>query len=120
VGGGRLHDAAPVGRWRTLTLLGAESAPGWGATMTIEAPTDGDVFLAYLEQVLRPQSRLTHCVVIGNLAAHKVTGVRKLIEATDEWLLHLPPYSPDFNRLKTAGCKSNHICAQPRPDRCLF
>jgi transposase len=100
VGGGRLHDAVPAGRWRTLTLLGAVSVSGWVATMTIEAPTDGDVFLAYLEQVLCPQLRPTHCVVMDNLAAHKVTGVRELVEATGARLLYLPPYSPDFNPIE--------------------
>lgn len=99
-GGGRLHEALPAGRWRTLTLLGAVSVSGWVATMTIEAPTDGDVFLAYLEQVLCPQLRPTHCVVMDNLAAHKVTGVRELIEATGARLLYLPPYSPDFNPIE--------------------
>ncbi len=96
----RLQDAVPAGRWRTLTLLGAVSISGWVATMTIEAPTDGDVFLAFLEQVLCPQLRSTHCVVMDNLAAHKVAGVRQLIEATGARLLYLPPYSPDFNPIE--------------------
>jgi transposase len=68
--------------------------------MTIESPTDGDVFLAYLEQVLCPRLRTGHCVVMDNLAAHKVKGVRQLIEATGARLLYLPPYSPDFNPIE--------------------
>jgi transposase len=100
VGGARLHDAVPAGRWRTLTLLGAVSISGWVATMTIEAPTDGDVFLAYVEQVLCPHLRPGHCVVMDNLAAHKVMGVRQLIEDTGARLLYLPPYSPDFNPIE--------------------
>ena len=100
VGGGRVHDAVPAGRWRILTLLGAVSASGWVATMTVEAPTDGDVFLAYLEQVLCPHLQPGHCVVMDNLTAHKVIGVRQLIEATGARLLYLPPYSPDFNPIE--------------------
>jgi transposase len=99
-GGQRVHDAVPAGRWRTLTLLGAVSVSGWVATMMVEAPTDGDVFLAYLEQVLCPQLRPHHGVVMDNLAAHKVDGVRQLIEATGARLLYLPPYSPDFNPIE--------------------
>jgi transposase len=83
-----------------VTLLGAVSVSGWVATMTIESPTDGDVFLAYLEQVLCPRLRTGHCVVMDNLAAHKVKGVRQLIEATGARLLYLPPYSPDFNPIE--------------------
>jgi transposase len=100
VGGQRVHDAVPAGHWRTLTLLGAVSVSGWVATMTVEAPTDGDVFLAYLEHVLCPQLRPEHCVVMDNLAAHKVAGVRERIEATGARLLYLPPYSPDFNPIE--------------------
>ena len=47
----------PAGHWRTLTLLGAITLDGLLAIMTIESPTDGDVFLAYLEQVLCPRLR---------------------------------------------------------------
>ena len=100
LGGQRVPDAVPAGHWRTLTLLGAVAVSGWVATMTIEAPTDRDVFLAYLEQVLCPQLRPEHCVVMDNLAAHKVAGVRELIEATGARLLYLPPYSPDFNPIE--------------------
>jgi len=100
LGGARVHDAVPAGHWRTLTLLGAISVSGWVATMTIEAPTDGDVFLAFLEHVLCPQLRPTHIVVMDNLTAHKVEGVRELIQATGARLLYLPPYSPDFNPIE--------------------
>lgn len=99
-GGARVHDAVPGGHWRTLTLLGAISVSGWVATMTIEAPTDGDVFLAFLQQVLCPQLRPQHIVVMDNLRAHKVDGVRDLIQATGARLLYLPPYSPDFNPIE--------------------
>jgi transposase len=68
--------------------------------MSIEAPTDGDVFLAYVEHVLCPQLKSPHCVVLDNLAAHKVAGVRELIESTGARLLYLPPYSPDFNPIE--------------------
>lgn len=37
---------------------------------------------------------------MDNLAAHKVEGVRELIEATGARLLYLPPYSPDFNPIE--------------------
>lgn len=99
-GGVRVHDAVPGGHWRTLTVLGAISVSGWVAVMTIEASTDGDVFLAYLEQVLCPRLRPGQIVVMDNLAAHKVDGVRQLIEATGAQLLYLPPYSPDFNPIE--------------------
>ena len=79
------------------------------ATMTVESPTDGDVFLAYLEQVLCPQLRPGQVVVMDNLGAHKVAGVRERIEATGAELLYLPPYSPDFNPIEPAGSKTKQL-----------
>ena len=48
----------------------------------------------------RPQSRNSpprDVVVMDNLPAHKVAGVREAIEAAGAVVLYLPPYSPDFN-----------------------
>jgi transposase len=95
--GQRVREATPAGHWRTLTVLGALTCYGLLATMTIEAATDGEIFLAYIEQVLGPRLRPGQVVVMDNLAAHKVAGVREKIEATGAHLVYLPPYSPDFN-----------------------
>jgi hypothetical protein len=53
--------------------------------------TDGDVFLAYVEQVLCPKLQAGDVAVMDNLSAHKVQGVRPLIEATGAELLYLAP-----------------------------
>lgn len=98
-GGQRVHEGTP-GHWRTLTVLGAIGLEGWVATMTIESPTDGDVFGAYVEQVLCPQLQPGQVVVMDNLSAHKVEGIRERIEATGARLCYLPPYSPDFNPIE--------------------
>ena len=37
---------------------------------------------------------------MDNLACHKVTGVRRAIEAAGCRLLYLPPYSPDLNPIE--------------------
>ena len=50
-GGQRVAEGAPQGHWKILTILGALSLRGLVATMTIEEATDGDIFLAYVEQV---------------------------------------------------------------------
>jgi len=98
--GARVREGVPAGRWKTVTVLGAVSVSGWVATMSIEAPTDGEVFLAYLERVLCPQLKPGQLVVMDNLGAHKVDGVRERIEQTGASLCYLPPYSPDFNPIE--------------------
>jgi transposase len=104
-GGQRVREATPAGHWRTLTVLGAMSAEGLIATMTIEAPTDREVFLGYLEEVLCPRLKPGQIVVMDNLSSHKVAGVSELIHAAGAELLYLPPYSPDFNPIEKCWSK---------------
>ena len=54
-----------------------------------------------LAALLRPG----HIVVMDNLAAHKVDGIRRAIEARGATLLYLPPYSPDLNPIENAFAK---------------
>ncbi len=44
-------------------------------------------------------------VVMANLPAHKVAGIRQAIEAAGATLLYLPPYSPDCNPIEMAFAK---------------
>jgi transposase len=104
-----LPEAIPVGHWRSFTLLGAITHTGLLATMTIEAATDTDVFLAFLDQVLCPRLQAGQIVVMDNLSTHKVAAVREKIEATGARLLYLPPYSPDFNPIEQCWAKIKQI-----------
>jgi transposase len=103
--GERVREATPAGHWHTLTLLGAITVDGLLATMTIESPTDSDVFLTYLAQVLCPRLRPGQVVILDNLSAHKHAAVRQLIEQAGATLLYLPPYSPDFNPIEQCWAK---------------
>lgn len=107
--GERVGEGTPSGHWRTLTILGAIRMSGWVATMTIEDATDGEVFLAYLAQVLGPQLQPGDVVVMDNLSAHKVQGVRDLIQQTGAELRYLPPYSPDFNPIEMCWSKVKQL-----------
>jgi transposase len=107
--GERILEAAPQGHWKVLTTLGAMSLRGMEAVMTVESATDGDIFLTYLEQVLCPKLKPNSVVVLDNLSAHKVRGVRELIEATGATLLYLPPYSPDLNPIEKAWSKLKQL-----------
>jgi transposase len=109
LGGRRIHEATPGGHWKILTVLGAMSLRGMVATMTIEEPTDADIFLAYVEQVLAPVLRSGDTVVMDNLASHKVDGVRQAIEKAGAELLYLPPYSPDLNPIEKAWAKFKQL-----------
>jgi len=103
--GERIPEATPQGHGKVMTTLGAISLRGLEAVMTIESPTDGEVFLAYRDQVLCPKLTPGNVVIMDNLAAHKVSGVRQRIEACGAELLYLPPYSPDLNPIEKAWFK---------------
>ena len=55
--------------------------------------------------MLGPELEPGDVVVMDNLPAHRVSGVRKAIEAAGARLLYLPPYSPDFNPVEMAFAK---------------
>ncbi len=109
LGGGRIHESTPGGHWKIMTILGAMSLRGMIATMTIEAATDAEIFLAYAEHVLCPALKPGDVVVMDNLSSHKVSGVRKLIEAAGAEVLYLPPYSPDLNPIEKAWAKLKQL-----------
>lgn len=103
--GGRIHEATPGGHWKIMTILGAMGVHGIQAAMQIEEATDGDIFLAYVEQVLCPTLHHGDVVVMDNLGSHKVLGVERAIEKCGAEVLYLPPYSPDLNPIEKAWSK---------------
>ena len=113
-GGGRIHEATPGGHWKIMTILGAMSLRGMIATMTIEEPTDSDIFLAYVEHLLCPVLQPGDVVVMDNLSAHKAPAVREWIEKAGAEVLYLPPYSPDLNPIEKAWAKLKQLLRAAR------
>ncbi len=70
------------------------------APMVIDGAMDGPAFLTYLHAFLVPTLSAGDIVVMDNLPAHKVAGVRQAIEAAGAELWYLPPYSPDLNPIE--------------------
>jgi transposase len=52
-----------------------------------------------------PELETGMLVIMDNLPAHKITGVRQAIEGAGARLIYLPPYSPDFNPIEMAFFK---------------
>jgi transposase len=103
--GQRCRAAVPHGHWNTTTFVGGLTLTGICAPMLLDGPMDGEAFLAWCEQMLAPVLRPDNVVIMDNLPAHKVAGVRETIEATGAILIYLPPYSPDFNPIENAFAK---------------
>jgi transposase len=104
-GGRRAHQATPLHGGPNVTLVAALTPTGLQAAMTVSGAVNGDVFAAYLGQVLGPTLVPGDVVVLDNLPAHKVEGLAEVVEARGARLLYLPPYSPDFNPIELAFSK---------------
>jgi transposase len=111
--GERLVAAVPHGHWRTTTFIAGLRQAGIIAPLVLDGPMTGITFRAYVEQFLTPALAPGDVVVLDNLAAHKVDGVRQAIAAAGASILYLPPYSPDLNpieqlfaKLKALLCKA--------------
>jgi transposase len=105
LGGQRARGTAPYGKWERLTLFGGLSLAGLVACMSLVGAADTPAVLAFTEHVLVPVLRPGQVVVMDNLAPHKRTRVRELIERAGCRLLFLPPYSPDLNPIEPAWSK---------------
>jgi transposase len=103
--GERAVGSVPQNYGENLTVIGALSVGGLQAVMTVEGATDGDVFREYVEQVLCPTLQAGDVVVMDNLGAHKVSGVRESIESKGAEVIYLPPYSPDLNPIERCWSK---------------
>lgn len=100
-----LRAAVPHGHWKTTTFVAALRNSGMTAPMVLDGPINGELFQAYIEQVLVLELRAGDIVVMDNLGSHKGANVRAAIEAAGASLLYVPPYSPDFNPIEKAFAK---------------
>ena len=103
--GQRCRAAVPYGHWKTTTFTAGLRLGGMVAPMVLDGAMNGDAFRAYVEQVLVQELAKGDIIIMDNLPAHKVSGVRTAIEGAGARLIYLPPYSPDFNPIEMAFSK---------------
>ena len=97
--GERGRIAVPQGHYKTTTVTAALRSTGLFATALFDGATNGQRFRSYVTETLVPVLKRGDTVILDNLPAHKVAGVRQAVEAAGARLLYLPPCSPDFNAL---------------------
>lgn len=103
--GERVVGVVPHGHWKTTTFVAALRADGLVAPMVIDGAMNGDLFVAYVRQVLVPALRPGDVVVMDNLASHKRAAAVRAIEQAGGTAVYLPPYSPDYNPIELAFAK---------------
>ena len=113
--GERCRASVPHGHWKTTTFTAGLRLSGMMAPMVLDGAMHGLAFKAYVEQVLVPELKPGDIVIMDNLPAHKVKGVREAIEGAKARLLYLPPYSPDFNPIEMAFSKLKALIRKAAP-----
>jgi transposase len=103
--GERVVDTVPQNYGPNVTIIGALSLHGLEAVMTVDGATDGDVFQAYVEQVLGPTLVAGDVVIMDNLGAHKVARIREALAQRGAQVVYLPPYSPDLSPIEPCWSK---------------
>jgi len=96
--GERCCSFLPFGHWKTITFTAGLRLGGLAAPFALDGPMDGVALLAYVSQVLVPELKADDSVIMDNLPARKVKGVREGIENAGAHLIYLPPGSPISTR----------------------
>jgi transposase len=104
----------PHGHWKTITFVAALRNDGMVAPFVVDGPMNGPTFVSYIEQCLAPTLDRRDVVIMDNLGAHKVAGVREAIEAVGAKLRYLPQYSPDLNPIEQSFQQTEGTSAQSR------
>ena len=103
--GERCRMSVPQGHWKTTTVTAALRTSGITASWLLDGAMNGQAFRTYVADVLAPTLQPGDTVVMDNLPAHKVSGIRERIGAAGARLLYLPSYSLDFSPIENAFAK---------------
>jgi transposase len=103
--GERCRLLVPQGHYKTTTVTAALRTTGLCALDLADGATNGRRFRYYVANRLVPVLQPGDTVILDNLQAHKVSGIRERVEAAGARLPYLPPYSPEFNPIEQVVAK---------------
>lgn len=103
--GVRLEADAPFGHWCTQTFIAGLRVDELAAPWVLDGPMNRAAFEVYIETQLAPCLQPGDVVIADNLSSHKSAAAQALLKAQGNWLLFLPPYSPDLNPIEMAFSK---------------
>ena len=92
-----------------MTFIAALRQDGIAAPCLFDGPINGEVFLAWVRQVLVPTLKPGEIVIMDNLGSHRGKAVRGAIRTAGAKLLFLPKYSPDLNPIEQVFAKLKHL-----------
>ena len=107
--GRRVVGAQPLNVGPNLSVIGSWERRGVTACLMIEGAVKGEIFKAFVGQMLAPTLKTGDIVYLDNVKFHKVEGVRELVEACGAEVRYLPPYSPEYSPLELGWSKVKEI-----------
>ena len=113
--GCRLVDKTPHGQWKIVTCIAALDAVGMRALGTFGGAMNGELFRAWVEQILVPTLKPGDIIIWDNLPTHKNQAARLAIEAAGASIKPLPSYSPDLNPIEKAFAKLKAKLRKAKP-----
>jgi len=122
--GQRLVAHVPHGHWKTMTFVAALRHDRIDAPCVFDGPINGESFLHYVEQILKPRLKPNDIVIMDNLGSHKSDAVRNIIRSVGAKLFFLPPPAfagagftvPILTRSNRPSQRSNTACAKPKSE----
>lgn len=99
----------PFDTGEKFSIIGAVSLTGIVAMMYVACAVNGNIFKAYIEQLLVPKLHRGKFVIFDNVSFHKSKELIELIEQTGAKVVFLPPYSPDLSPIEKMWSKIKEI-----------
>ena len=100
-GGERVVDYVPDVRFERYSLMSTIKADGDMIPLVYSGTLNGDLFKQYLAQFVVPKLKPYDILIMDSLSAHKVKGIREMVENVGANVVYLPQYSPDLNPIET-------------------
>ena len=99
----------------------AKRADGGTVCLSVDVPTDAQIFLPYVRKILVPTFRPGDIVIMDNPASPNGLGVEMAISSAGAHVEHLSPYSLDFNPIEKvwSNIEANLRAAEARTSRSL-
>jgi transposase len=114
-GGQRIKMPKPFDTGEKFSVIGAVSLTGIVAMMYVASAVNGDIFKAYVEQLLIPKLCRGQFVIFDNVGFHKSKELIALIEKAGAKVVFLPPYSPDLSPIEKMWSKIKEILKRKKP-----
>lgn len=86
-------------------MVGALKSSGMQALYPYDGAVNGDKFIHYIENKLKPVLQPEDVVIMDNCSTHHAGNVKKLFLKLKIRVLYLPPYSPELNPIEEAWSK---------------